>query len=120
MRVLMLAPGTLGDVAAPAGLGARLQAAGHDVTIVADALYAHMAADASCMFQPVPAELRQLIAASATGPRRQAPRRLRALLRAMTPVLRARCHDRAAGSAGSRRRAGQRRRDRRPGLHLDG
>jgi sterol 3beta-glucosyltransferase len=37
MRVLMLAPGTLGDVAPPAGLGARLQAAGHDVTIVADA-----------------------------------------------------------------------------------
>jgi sterol 3beta-glucosyltransferase len=84
MRVLMLAPGTLGDVAPPAGLGAQLQAAGHDVTIVADAPYAHLAADAGCAFQPVPADLRQLIAGSADGPRRQAPRRLRALLRDMT------------------------------------
>jgi UDP:flavonoid glycosyltransferase YjiC (YdhE family) len=80
VRVLMLAPGTLGDVAAPAGLGARLRDAGHDVTIVADALYAHLAADAGCAFQPVPADLRQIVAASAAGPRRQAPRRLRALL----------------------------------------
>jgi UDP:flavonoid glycosyltransferase YjiC (YdhE family) len=84
MRLLMLAPGTVGDVAPPAGLGARLQAAGHEVTIVADAPYAHLAADAGSTFQPVAADLRQLIAASADGPRRQAPRRLRALLREMT------------------------------------
>jgi UDP:flavonoid glycosyltransferase YjiC (YdhE family) len=83
MRVLMLAPGTLGDVAASAGLGARLQAAGHDVTIVADRPYAHLAADAGCTFQPVPADLGQLIRASAAGPRRQAPRRLRVFLHDM-------------------------------------
>jgi hypothetical protein len=83
MRVLMLAPGTHGDVAAPTGLGARLQAAGHGVTIVADAPYAQLAADAGCAFQPVPADLRQIVAASAAGPGRQAGRRLRALLRDM-------------------------------------
>jgi sterol 3beta-glucosyltransferase len=70
MRVLMLAPGTLGDVAAPAGLGERLRDAGPDVTIVADTPYAQLAADAGCAFQPVPADLRQIVAASAAGPRR--------------------------------------------------
>lgn len=88
MRVLMLAPGTLGDVAAPAGLGARLRAAGHDVTIVADAPYAHLAADAGCAFAPVPADLRQIVAAHAAGPGRQAPRRLRALLGDMARYFR--------------------------------
>ena len=48
MRVLMLAPGTLGDVAAPAGLGARLRAAGHDVTIVADAQMMPASYDKAC------------------------------------------------------------------------
>jgi UDP:flavonoid glycosyltransferase YjiC (YdhE family) len=80
----MLAPGTLGDVAAPAGLGERLRDAGHEVTIVADAPYAQLAADAGCAFQPVPADLRQIVAASAVGSQRQAPRRLRVLLRDMT------------------------------------
>ena len=80
MRVLMLAPGTTGDVAAAAGLGARLREAGHDVTIVADAPYAQLAADAGCAFCPVAADLRELVAASATGPRHRAPCRLRTLL----------------------------------------
>jgi hypothetical protein len=80
----MLAPGTLGDVAAPAGLGERLRDAGHEVTIVADAPYAQLAADAGCAFQPVPADLRQIVAASAVSSQRQAPRRLRVLLRDMT------------------------------------
>lgn len=84
MRVLMLAPGTLGDVVAPAGLGERLRATGHEVTIVADAPYAQLAADGGCAFHPVPADLRQIVAASAAGPRRQAGRRLRVLLREMT------------------------------------
>jgi sterol 3beta-glucosyltransferase len=84
MRVLMLAPGTVGDVAAPAWLGKRLRAAGYDVTIVADAPYAQLAADAGCAFQPVPADLRQIVAASVAGPRRQTGRRLRVLLGEMT------------------------------------
>jgi sterol 3beta-glucosyltransferase len=84
MRVLMLTPGTMGDVAPAAGLGAALQAAGHQVTIVADKPYAALVTGAGCAFQPVAADLLQLTAASATGPRRQAPRRLRTLLHAMT------------------------------------
>jgi sterol 3beta-glucosyltransferase len=84
VRVLMLTPGTLGDVVAPAGLGERLRAAGHEVTIVADAPYAQLAADGGCASHPVPADLRQIVAASAAGPRRQAGRRLRVLLREMT------------------------------------
>lgn len=81
--MLVLAPGTAGDVAAPAGLGARLRGAGHEVTIVADAPYARLAADSGCAFLPVPADLRQLVAASAAGPRHQAPGRLRTLLQEM-------------------------------------
>ena len=73
----MLAPGTTGDVAAPAGLGARLRETGHDVTIVADAPCAQLAADAGCAFRPVAADLRQLVAVSAAGPRRQAAQRRR-------------------------------------------
>ena len=56
----MLAPGTRGDVAAP-GLGARLRETGHDVTIVADAPCAQLAANTGCAFRPVAADLRQLV-----------------------------------------------------------
>ncbi|WP_326952507.1 glycosyltransferase [Arthrobacter sp. Leaf69] len=40
MRVLMITPGTRGDVAPMAGLGSRLQALGFDVAIAANAAYA--------------------------------------------------------------------------------
>jgi UDP:flavonoid glycosyltransferase YjiC (YdhE family) len=69
MRVLMLAPGTRGDVAPFAGLGARMRGAGHDVVIVADAPYAQLAQDAGCAFHPVPADLREVI----SGARQQSP-----------------------------------------------
>jgi len=68
MRVLMLAPGTRGDVAPFASLGARMQGAGHDVVIVADAPYAQLVQDACCGFHPVPADLRTVIAPRGTAP----------------------------------------------------
>lgn len=45
MRVLVLAPGTRGDVAPAAGLGARLRADGHEVTVVADEPYGRLVRD---------------------------------------------------------------------------
>ena len=46
MHVLVLAPGTRGDVAPAAGLAASFVADGHDVTIVANAEYGHLVHDA--------------------------------------------------------------------------
>lgn len=126
MRVLMLAPVTTGDAAAAAGLGGRLRDAGHDVTIVADAPYAQLAADAGCAFCPVAADLRELVAASAVGPRHQAPRRLRILLgedegdrrRRRCPAHRPHPTRMASpsGSRGDSPRRGRHRRHRQPGL----
>jgi hypothetical protein len=42
------------------------------VTTLADATYGQLAADAGCAFQPVPADLRQIVTASAAGQRRAA------------------------------------------------
>ena len=81
MRVLMLAPGTRGDVAPFAGLGARMRGAGHDVVIVADAPYAQLAQDAGCAFHPVPADLREVISATWNSSRRLTPGALRTNLR---------------------------------------
>ena len=48
MKVLMLAPGTRGDVAPAAGLGRSFVDDGHDVTIVAGAEYARLVVEAGC------------------------------------------------------------------------
>lgn len=78
MRVLMIAPGSRGDAAAAASLGARVRAAGHEPVLVADARFAALAGDAGCLFCPVPATLPQP-AAGADG----APGRGRAALRTL-------------------------------------
>ena len=77
----MLAPGTRGDVAPFAGLGARTRGAGHDVVIVADAPYAQLAQHAGCAFHPVPADLREVISTTWNSSRRLTPRALRSNLR---------------------------------------
>lgn len=57
MRVLILAPGTRGDVAPASRLGAGFVEDGHDVTIVANAEYAPLVATADCAHVPVEAAL---------------------------------------------------------------
>ena len=77
----MLAPGTRGDVAPFASLGARMQCADHDVVIVADAPYAQLVQDAGCGFHPVPADLRMVISITWNSSRRLTPGALRTNLR---------------------------------------
>ena len=57
MRILMLSPGTRGDVAPATGLGAAFTADGHDVTIVANTEYTHLIEAAGCTVAPVDASL---------------------------------------------------------------
>ncbi|KQR17324.1 glycosyltransferase [Cellulomonas sp. Leaf334] len=57
MRVLVLAPGTRGDVAPAAGLAASFVADGHDVTIVANTEYGTLVRDAGATHVPVTATL---------------------------------------------------------------
>lgn len=51
MRVLILAPGTTGDVAPYTGLGARLVAEGHRVAIAANERFREMATAAGLEFR---------------------------------------------------------------------
>jgi sterol 3beta-glucosyltransferase len=57
MRVLMLSPGTRGDVAPATGLAAGFRRDGHDVAIVAGAAYRALVEGAGCAFQPVTADM---------------------------------------------------------------
>lgn len=77
MRVLMITPGTRGDVGPSAGLGARLQAAGHDVTVAADAPYADVVRAAGCRWRELPGDLRPLVDHTADE-HRPSPRGMRA------------------------------------------
>jgi sterol 3beta-glucosyltransferase len=53
MRVLILSPGTRGDVAPATGLGAAFVADGHQVTIVANAEYESLVTGAGCALAPI-------------------------------------------------------------------
>ena len=55
MRILLLGPGTRGDVAPVTGLGAAFVADGHEVTIVANVEYAHLVTGAGCAHVPIDA-----------------------------------------------------------------
>jgi UDP:flavonoid glycosyltransferase YjiC (YdhE family) len=57
----MITPGTRGDVAPAAGLGARLRAAGHEVTVAANAPYAGVVAAAGCRWHELPGDLRPIV-----------------------------------------------------------
>lgn len=57
MRVLILSPGTRGDVAPATGLAAAFVADGHEVTIVANAEYESLVTGAGCTFGPIAARL---------------------------------------------------------------
>ncbi|WP_159704510.1 glycosyltransferase [Arthrobacter sp. 18067] len=61
MRVLMVTPGTRGDVAPMAGLGSRLQVLGYEVAIAANPAYAPLVVESGCEFRPLPGDLTELI-----------------------------------------------------------
>ncbi|MEO3940798.1 glycosyltransferase [Paenarthrobacter nicotinovorans] len=67
MRVLMVAPGTRGDVAPMAGLGSRLQGLGYEVAIAANPAYAPLVVESGCEFRPLPGDLAELIKQPAPG-----------------------------------------------------
>ncbi|MBC3982101.1 glycosyltransferase, partial [Streptomyces sp. AC536] len=58
MKILIMAAGSRGDVVPYTGVGARLRAAGHEVTLATHAPYARAAADAGLAFRPLPADPR--------------------------------------------------------------
>lgn len=57
MRVLILSPGTRGDVAPATALGAAFVADGHDVSIVANGEYENLVTAAGCVLWPIEASL---------------------------------------------------------------
>ncbi len=57
MKVLILSPGTRGDVAPAAGLGAAFVADGHEVTIVANTEYEPLVTMAGCTLAPITTSL---------------------------------------------------------------
>ncbi|WP_311211762.1 MULTISPECIES: glycosyltransferase [unclassified Arthrobacter] len=67
MRVLMVTPGTRGDVAPMAGLGHRLQGLGYEVAIAANPAYAPLVVESGCEFRPLPGDLVELIKQPAPG-----------------------------------------------------
>lgn len=67
MRVLMVTPGTRGDVAPMAGLGGRLQGLGYEVAIAANPAYAPLVVESGCEFRPLPGDLARLIRQPAPG-----------------------------------------------------
>lgn len=61
MRVVIVAPGSRGDVAPYTGLGARLSQAGHDVTISAHAPFRDLVEGAGLAFHQLPGDLLAVI-----------------------------------------------------------
>ncbi len=61
MRVLMINPGTRGDVAPMAGLGSRLQALGFTVAIAANAAHAPLVTAAGCEYRELPGDMGHLV-----------------------------------------------------------
>lgn len=85
MRILILSPGTRGDVAPAAGLGAAFVADGHEATIVANAEYEPIVTAAGCTLSPITASL---------APPADAPQGIRAHLAALRVYM-----DNAASAA---------------------
>ncbi|PRB38699.1 glucosyl transferase [Arthrobacter sp. MYb23] len=67
MRVLMVTPGTRGDVVPMAGLGSRLQGLGYEVAIAANPAYAPLVVESGCEFRLLPGDLEGLIRQPAPG-----------------------------------------------------
>jgi sterol 3beta-glucosyltransferase len=67
MQVLMITPGTRGDVAPMAGLGSRLRALGFDVAIAANAAYAPLVSAAGCEHRELPGDMSHLVSPAPPG-----------------------------------------------------
>jgi sterol 3beta-glucosyltransferase len=68
MRILMVTPGTRGDVAPMAGLGSRLRALGFDVAIAANATYAPLVVTtAGCEHRELPGDMSHLVSPAPPG-----------------------------------------------------
>lgn len=67
MRVLLITPGTRGDVAPAAGLGARLREAGHEVAIAANPPYQNVVEASGCTWRELPGDLAPLLAGEGRG-----------------------------------------------------
>lgn len=67
MRVLLVAPGTRGDVAPMAGLAAKLGTHGFDVSIAANADYAPLVTAAGATFHELPGSMAELVNPAAPG-----------------------------------------------------
>lgn len=67
MRVLMITPGTRGDVVPMAGLGSKLQTFGFDVAIAANAAYAPLVTAAGCEHLELPGDMSHLVNPAAPG-----------------------------------------------------
>ena len=67
MRVLMVTPGTRGDVVPMAGLGSRLRTLGFDVAIAANAAYAPLVVDAGCEHRELPGDMSHLVTPAPPG-----------------------------------------------------
>src|SRR5689334_7544260 len=63
VRVLIVAPGSRGDVAPFTGLGSALRNAGHDVTIAGYAMFGGLVTASGLGFRPLPGDPRLLNAA---------------------------------------------------------
>lgn len=61
MRLLMVTPGTRGDVAPMAGLGQKLAAHGFEVSIAANAAYEPDVAAAGCTFRDLPGDISAIV-----------------------------------------------------------
>lgn len=67
MRVLMIAPGTRGDVAPTAGLGSRLIPLGYEVAIAANPAYRELVAAAGCEYRELPGDMGDLVTPAPPG-----------------------------------------------------
>lgn len=67
MRVLMVAPGTRGDVAPMAGLGVGLQRHGYEVAIAANPAHAPLVVASGCEFRPLQGDLTPIIQRTGAG-----------------------------------------------------
>lgn len=67
MRLLMITPGTRGDVAPMAGLGQKLSAKGFAVSIAANPAYQDLISTAGCTFRELPGDMSALVNPAAPG-----------------------------------------------------
>ncbi|MBL1090294.1 MULTISPECIES: glycosyltransferase [Streptomyces] len=80
-RILLTAAGSYGDVAPYTGVGARLRAAGHDVTLATHDAYEPLVRAAGLTFRRLPADPRGRRPADGTAPPESAPPGRRAMMR---------------------------------------